>query len=344
MVARPIVILASLLLAVLMISAAFLFSSPKASPNLVSATDTEALLKEYASRDTDNDGLYDWEESLYGTDPSNPNSYSKDMTDGEAVAEGSLKPATREEEEVNVDEIIAGLPGVEAAPGTITREFARSFISDYIKTQSIGTSQEKEVAEAFVASSLAKLLSEHALKDPYGQEDVRLGTSGTVALRTYVASVEQTITSRPLDAESDPAVYFDVVVRTGDESAQKKLALLSNTYTEVTKAMLNLSVPPEALPSHLALVNALSHMGTLTGNMAKFSTDPLRGFIGLAQYEQGAEALTLAFSDTGTLFYNAKITFSPGEAGYFFWSIAEGARLGVLQVEQKAQTAESSQP
>src|SRR3989344_3578766 len=74
---------------------AFLSSHPVASP--VSAESTAELLKAYAAKDTDGDGLPDWQEALYGTDPTNPRSVQASMTDAEAVAKGlviSVAPQT----------------------------------------------------------------------------------------------------------------------------------------------------------------------------------------------------------------------------------------------------------
>ena len=55
------------------------------------AESTHDLLVSYASKDTDNDGLPDWQESLYGTDPNNAHSVNATVTDGEAVTQGLVK-------------------------------------------------------------------------------------------------------------------------------------------------------------------------------------------------------------------------------------------------------------
>ena len=66
--------------AVIVITGAWFLSKPGGA-SLANAESTEALLKSYAIQDTDGDGLPDWEESLYGTDP------KKADTDGDGIGD-----------------------------------------------------------------------------------------------------------------------------------------------------------------------------------------------------------------------------------------------------------------
>src|SRR5262245_15469456 len=100
-------IIASLLIAGGMMAAAFWLSGPARTANALS---TEEILAAYAVRDADADGLPDWQEALYGTDPANPHSIDASMTDAEAVAKGMVAPRFESEPAAAVS---AEAPGVD---------------------------------------------------------------------------------------------------------------------------------------------------------------------------------------------------------------------------------------
>ena len=80
----------ALAFAVIVITGAWFLSKPGGA-SLANAESTEALLKSYAIQDTDGDGLPDWEESLYGTDPKKADTDGDGVNDAQAVKEGLVK-------------------------------------------------------------------------------------------------------------------------------------------------------------------------------------------------------------------------------------------------------------
>ena len=61
---KTISILSSIALSVLLIIGAYGLSSLSSLIGIADAGSTDALLKAYAEKDTDSDGLFDWQESL----------------------------------------------------------------------------------------------------------------------------------------------------------------------------------------------------------------------------------------------------------------------------------------
>ncbi|MGZ2907003.1 thrombospondin type 3 repeat-containing protein, partial [Pseudomonas aeruginosa] len=77
-------------------------------------------------KDSDNDGLPDWEEALYGTDPHNAHSISPTLTDGQAVAEGLIKPQMSIASS-SPQNILDSIPGQLPADGSLTQQFSQDF-------------------------------------------------------------------------------------------------------------------------------------------------------------------------------------------------------------------------
>src|SRR3990167_6408014 len=125
-------ILVSASLSIVLIVGAFLLARSVESPNSARASTESALLQAIAVRDSDGDGLPDWEEALYGTSPSITDSFNLGMTDGEAVARGLVVPKAIADIPVATSSPISynaeGLP-LTPAEGTLTAAFAKSFFT-----------------------------------------------------------------------------------------------------------------------------------------------------------------------------------------------------------------------
>lgn len=340
MATRSIVILASLVLAVLMVSAAFLFSGPQAAPTLVSAGDNEELLREYAATDTDADGLYDWEESLYGTDPENPHSYSADMTDGEAVRDKLVTPVIETTEGPTTDELIASLTGIEAAPGTITREFARQFFSEYFASRANVVRPTSEEIAKFISAKIAELKAETALRSAYSASDVIVVTTTNDTLRAYVLASERALTRSDTGVSEDALDLFSSLVKKDDASAAVNLKDLGKGYANAASAMMETPAPSSISASHVALANAFKRMSDAITNMSFYGEDPLRGFLGLSQYTDATEELTRAFGGVGAVLGAGGVTFSGTEPGAGFYLISLKAAEGVAKEQERSAGSE----
>src|SRR5512133_1855569 len=123
-------ILAATVFSVVLVVGAYILARGIGSPPLAEASAESALLKAIAVRDSDSDGLPDWEEALYGADPQNPDSFRLGMTDSQAVARGLVVPkaiadiatATSSPSGEVVDTSLPPAP----AEGTLTAAFSKN--------------------------------------------------------------------------------------------------------------------------------------------------------------------------------------------------------------------------
>lgn len=335
MATRSIITLAALVLAVLMISAAFLFSSPHSSPTLVSADGNEELLREYAEKDTDADGLLDWEETLYNTDPNNPHSHSPDMTDGEAVRANLLVPVVDTTEGPTPEEIIASLTGIEAAPGTITREFARKFFSKYFASRANVVRPTSEEIAQFISTEINALKAETAFRPAYSASDAITVATTNQALRAYVVASEQVLRDSDTGISTDALDLFSGLVKKDDASAAEMLKELGRAYKNAGDASIKVSAPSSITIAHVALANAFAHMGDAITNMGYYGTDPLRGFLGLSQYNDATVEITRAFGGVGAVLEAGGVIFSGTEPGAGFYFISLRAAEGVAAERER---------
>lgn len=302
---------------------AYALSGPSIfSSRLAGAESTEELLRAFSSRDTDSDGLPDWQESLYGTDPDNAHSFSLEVTDGEAVAQGLLEPKFRTD--------LSGLagdpnvPGVDADANTVTGVFARDLFTNYMNTRS-GVPPTPEEIDTFMQDALADLAAKQRAVKAYSLGNVRVSGSGPEALRVYAGAAEQAFSKNTVNTDENELFYFTEAVQKGDEGAMNQVRAIARAYKNIAAALIQVSVPNEAQTAHLNFANALAYMGVVVENMSNVESDPLRGMLGMSEYRTAADGMVRAYAELNTLFAGNGVSIGQGTSGYFFVKGAKDA-------------------
>lgn len=281
---RTLRISASSFLALLMVSASYLLSGPSfLTRSIANAGSTEELLKEYAEKDTDRDGLPDWQEALYNTDPNNPDSDNDGLSDGDAAKAGKLTPQTSASQLPSADEgterttedILSEIPGVDPAPGSITEQFSREFFQEYIETsrgQPLTEDKQQGIITKLLASFQQK--ASQSLTSSYTRVSVRPST--IVSSATYAGTVEDVLDTAIPDApDSDLLVLSEKLIKENDTAAKARLLELSEQYAEAVSGLLLVPTPPALVESHTRLIRALDQVSRSARSIANLEKDPV---------------------------------------------------------------------
>lgn len=322
---RTVGIVISIVLSAFFISAAFYFSSSH-RPATAGAESTEEILQAYAKLDTDLDGLFDWQESLYGADPKNPHSLNEKLTDKEMVDGGQVEPKFKSDTSALIDEYSdEGVPGIETSSGTLTDRFARTLFENYLSGKSAGTLPTEEALLAFIDSSVDDLLSQGKAKTHYTSQQVRGAQEEENSLLTYAIAAEEVGKTQGAAAQKSELFYFTEAVQTGDMGALASVRLISSAYKNMAASLIAVPAPKKLLSAHLRTANALERMGIVVGNMGAFDTDPLLGLVGLSAYEETLLELLAACNELYGIYASEGVVITPGEPGYLFYQIIETA-------------------
>lgn len=295
-------------IAILSIGTAYVLSGPTPFDGLigrVEAQSTEEILAAYAAKDTDRDGLPDWQEALYGTDPAKTDTDGDGISDAVAVAQGLVQPnalASQLPDDpsvdggVDVDEI----PGVDPAPGSITERFSRVFMERYAAA-SRGAPMDEAAQQALVQQLLqefsrdasAALVSRYAL--------VSIRTSSAVSLTDYAGQVEQIMRDNDIAGpDGDPLPLMQALVVNEDASARRKLAAVGSAYRSMADQLLAVSVPPILADEHLTLVRSLDELAKSTSIVVAYEEDPLGTLGAIGAFQNASAALAGSISAVAT--------------------------------------------
>lgn len=312
------------ILAIVFVGFAYVVSGPSfLSSKTADAASSEELLKAYAAKDTDGDGLPDWQEAIYGTDPNKADSTGLGMTDGEALKAGKLTPQTLSTQlpKEGTKLTSADLPGVDPAPGSITDEFSKEFFQAYI-TESKGQPMSAEAQQALI-TKLMQSFSARAgkvLESKY--TIVSVHTNKNMDVLTYAGAVEKIIRAHDVPAGSgEPLPLMEALIERGDLSARPKLVALADVYTAITKDLLGTAVPPALANNHLLLIQSYDTLARSTRLVANYEKDPVGVLGALAEYQPQSNRV-LASLKTLASAVIAVGEPSAGEPGYFIVQFA----------------------
>lgn len=314
---RTWLIAGSSLLSLLLIFTAYVKSGPSVfTAHKADAESTHDLLVAYAGKDSDGDGLPDWQEALYGTDPQNAHSVSPTMTDAEAVAQGLVTPRFDSASSTSVSS--ASLPGVSAAPSTLTDQFARQLFGEYLKLKAqTGRDPSSSEVAAFTEAQMQSLIDSQKVPDTFNQGQVHVSGTGPDALLAYANAAGKVIEKIDAGKSKDEVAYFSDAVYKNDASALVAVKKYSDAYAVATRALMELPVPKELAISHLALANSLMRVSLSLKEMASLETDPILAMLGMASYQGSAQGGRDALRSMGRVYATEHVLPGAGTEGSY---------------------------
>lgn len=315
------------LFSVALIGGAYLLARGIERPTVAEASSETALLQAIATKDTDGDGLPDWEEALYGTNPRIVDTNKLGMTDGEAVAKGLVvAKAIADVPQVSTTAGV-GTDGLPPAPkeGTLTAAFSQTFFTLYLQAKQNaggGDLSESQMA-AVVNAALNELKASVAPAPDYKKaSELTIAGSGREALLTYAANAEAILEKNVANATTSEINYLHSALIGNTPDALTHIASISSAYRASATGLAVLPVPTELAPYHLKLVNSLMRLSQIIGDFAHSNDDPLAAILALGQYIQAAQALGVAFGSIEQVYSAGGVTPSAGSPGAAFVGVA----------------------
>lgn len=240
----------------------------------------EATLKltvnQLIEQDNDKDGIADWEERLWGTDPNKKSTF--DNTPDNTYIENKKKLLdTGEENTENLTE---------------TDKFAREFFTAFsaMKSEAI----DPETINNF-SSALGQKIATPNLLDVYKLEEIKMDNS--IGNQQYYSSLSTLFEKYKKAGLGEELVIVSNNLTLGSESSEvdiEKLNIITEAYKNFGKEVMETSTPEKLTQYHLDIANSSNNTGVSVANMTKMLNDPLTGLMGVSQYQKYSEDLVSA--------------------------------------------------
>lgn len=310
-------------LAVVLIGGSYLLARGVSTPPSAEASTESALLQAIASKDSDNDGLPDWEESLYGTNPDNPDSFNLGMTDGQAVAKGLIVPKAIANVPLATSTASSIVPGAPApaGSGTLTDEFAKSFFTLYLvaKQQNNGVALSQDQVSALADKAYTSLAANVTPAPDFKKaSDLSTVLDSPDAYRTFAASAEAVFAAHTVHLPKSELIYLQDAVQNDDASAIGNIQKISGAYRDIATGLAALPVPSGLAGADLSLVNAMARISQAASDFAAVRTDPVATMFALETYPQTVIDFANGFQTIGQTYASQNISIPAGSPGAQF--------------------------
>jgi len=271
--------------------------------------------RELSVRDSDDDGLKDWEETLWGTDPRNPDTDGDGTSDGEEVAlKRDPTIAISEDDTLN----IANTPqDPNWKPENLTEEVTADLFEGYFDLKSSGQ-LNADSGEVLVENILASITPDTS--DIYSMKDITVsGETTTTSIKTYSNTLAETLLRYAVQyADVDALVLMGNIASTHNPEDIALLDEVTKLYRNLIKDLLNIPAPTPVAKTHLAFINAYGGIWKALEDVRLNSKDPLVIFLASTKYGTHIQNLITAAEAFSKILVQKNIKFLKNELGAIF--------------------------
>lgn len=258
-----------------------------------------APLPQFDDKDTDGDGLRDWEELLWRTDPNNKFSGGRSESDYDYV-QNVVKNGSKETVFTNL-----------SASTTLTDAFSREFFNEYWELKQTGKITNGTI-ESLTNRLSDKLLASQTIETYITPPELIVRNASDTEIREYGNRIAEIRGRYQNTYDQNPIKSSDF--ESGDTQISS-VATSAKLYEEMAEELKTLLVPTLIVTAHETLVNSYIQSSEGLLALSRFNIDSAKAITGIQLHNtaQGLEAsaierLQMFFSQSGIIFE----AFEPG--------------------------------
>ena len=257
-----------------------------------------------ANRDSDGDGLKDWEEILWKTDANKADTDGDGTSDADEIKNGRDPILAGPNDKLKKPEEIG--KQATTTPRTLTDKIAREFASNYLTAAgssegSIDMFQQKAISESLIES-----LSRDALlyKDSFSSANVRVEqSSSSDGIKIYLNRAGDFLNKTFANLQKPEIEIVNEILAAERYEDLKKLVAYVAAYQKTVEFLKQENVPASYASLHLELMNIMQNTAAADSFMMVTDKDPARGLAGLALYLKQVERLEQFYKSGGNIYF-----------------------------------------
>lgn len=282
----------------------------------VSVVTTNKIL----AKDTDEDGLKDWEEQLWKSDPLNPDSDSDGTPDGLEIKSGRNPTVAGPNDKLDLDTIENKINTETETDLSETDKFSRDLFLKIIAAKKADAPPSAEDLEKFLNASVLQEMKNQPVKT-YGEGDFQVDKSETLEkIKAYGEKIAEIMNTKPPQPLEDELTIFERAETKNDPNELKKLEPLIDQYRWIESSLLKTVVPESALPNHIAFTNGVSGMAYSITGLRYIMTDPIRALPGVDTYDRNFANFINSLLQFKSYFETSGVIFEKGDRGYNYFN------------------------
>ncbi len=310
--------------AIVLVSSYLLFYSKKTTT--IEPTQTNTVTLENNSgvdeTDSDNDGLKDWEETLWGTNPRIADTDADDTPDGEEVKRGRdpLVPGPNDifADKEKIAEIVKQSESFSKL--NTTERFGQDLFAKVLLLKQNGGEIGPEIDEELVKSAVETLSINQKEKEYDVFTFISNPDNSKEAVKSYANKIIDHLKNNSIQStESELALLTRYSISDGaDEASLNKIALNSIGYAEIAEKYHKMVVPSEFIELHRKLTNTMSHLSSDAHSMSLAKTDPVLALAAAGQFSKDQEESISILKEMAQKIRAMGIVFNNSDPGISF--------------------------
>jgi hypothetical protein len=227
-------------------------------------------LAETAAVDSDEDGVSDWEERLWGTDPFVKVSNQDGLSDREYI---NKRKQIAEDAEVGTK-----------IPLNSTGKLTYELLETGLALTSSGSDVDNQKLALELSSAAIKKIQQDTSPALYKKEDLKIVSASKENSDKYINEINSAIKKAQSSGLGKEFPLIHDGVFNQKESSLIKAASYAIVYGNLTKTMLKMSVPETVVSQHLFMINIFSNLENSVSNSIYLNGDPAKGIAFYSRY------------------------------------------------------------
>lgn len=237
----------------------------------------DTKIEDLVNKDTDRDGILDWEEPLYGLDPT-----KKETTPG--IPDISVLNKLKLEQENNTGTTNGNSLGAESL--TQTDKFSRELFSTIASLNQSGVMDQATADQ--ISSSLSNQIQNSTPRKVFSLLDIKLDPSQTAKNYDNALTGIFEKNKMPDYTVMDVLQRFIIDENNVDPSALIALGSIIESLNKRIEAIIKIRVPQSFAFAHLDFLNGLERIMENLSDIRLYDTDPILSLSGISQYENNS--------------------------------------------------------
>jgi hypothetical protein len=275
--------------------------------------------QDFNEKDTDGDGVKDWEEELWGL------SAVSDDTDGDGVRDADEIAEMKARFDRLPYEFMSQASDDTGGASSISLA-GQLLISQFLSSKQTGIDYTAENVESAADLALTAGSGSQSYR-VFTISDITIsGSLDATTLRAYVNNIADALANK-----SGEPVKHELAIFIGFGQSEDTTAFAAEMQETVARyeqsigSVRAVAVPADLVTLHLSILNAMERVKTDLSTMATIGESPLAALSALGAYADDSSAMASAFETLRGIVTQQNITFSTTEPGYAFMTAAQQA-------------------
>jgi hypothetical protein len=232
----------------------------------------KVLVKDLVEKDSNDNGIADWEESLWGLDPTKDGESNKQLIITKRTALGYSGE------------------GNDSGEITPTDQMSRELLALIVTLRDSGNLNDESMAN--ISNAIGEKISIKEIPDIYSRDSLTIVDTNVSSIRKYYNDLKALNSVYEGGDIGDELTFISQGIQNSDPKALEIAQSVAELYRQFAKDLMEIKTPLSVVTTHISLANNYEKVAQMIEEMELSLTDQISGMNGVLGYRQYSEDLS----------------------------------------------------